>query len=355
MDDSQAQISKTNKYTRRTFLQTSALAAGGILFHGCMSSSNQTEKLVEVLHLPKRFSRRHGEFTANITGVLAPEVKKVRYQLNDGKWIEFSQEGPRVPPPLFVLELRAEELRPGTNELNIEAKAGLAQPELTTVQFEYDPTPIKLPISIDWSNPELDVQDGSWEIFEDNGQKRVRPTPGFEDYDRILAVTGAFAGGRRVETDVIFRSNTKKGKYGFGVLPIWGGHPDDLGVSPRRGWSYGLGWFYSKYNGVGNEFSYKYSDQPFEWVNSYRGLDLKEGVRYLITVECLPEVDQARRHTGYLQRLKWQTEGEQTSAQWIELIDTEGSPLAPGEYAVGLLAHRCQVDFGPVTITSIEA
>lgn len=347
--------SETQKYTRRVFLQTSAITAAGILVHGCVAS--QKEPLVEIFHLPNRFSRRYGEFTANVCGAIAKGVKQLKYRLNEGEWIKFVQRGDRVPPPLFTLELRAENLRPGINRLTIEATSDISEPEITTVEFEYDPSPIKLPVTLDWStidNRNLDVQDGYWETLAADGGWRVRPKPGFEDYDRVLAVTGAFPGGRRIETDVIFHSHIEDRLYGFGVLPMWGGHPDKVGVSPRRGWSLAIAWYYSDDEGVGMEFTYKDGKKKPKWVSSYRDFDYQEGVRYLITAECVPELDGNGKHLHYRQRLKWHAEGEPEPDEWIEITDTEGAPLPPGEYAVGLVAHRCQVDFGPVTVTPIE-
>ncbi|NER93205.1 MAG: hypothetical protein F6J86_05095 [Symploca sp. SIO1B1] len=349
------QTSETYKYTRRTFLQTSAITAAGIVVHGC--GSKQQEPLVKIFHLPKHFSRRYGEFTANICGAIAKQVKQLKYQLNEGEWLEFVQKGNRVPPPLFTLEIRAENLSPGTNQLKIEATPGRGEPEITNLEFEYDPSPIQLPVTLDWStidNRNLEVQDGYWETFAADGGWRVRPKPGFEDYDRLLAVTGAFPGGRRIETDVIFHGHIEGRLYGFGVLPMWGGHPDQVGVSPRRGWNFGIAWYYSDDQGVGMEFGYKYGKDKPTWVSSYRNFDYQEGVRYLLIAECVPELDEDGKHLRYRQRLKCHAAGEPEPDQWMELTDTEGAPLPPGEYAVGLVAHRCQVDFGSVTVTSIE-
>ncbi|NEP58290.1 MAG: hypothetical protein F6K31_14950 [Symploca sp. SIO2G7] len=346
---------KTKKYTRRTFLQTSALASAGVLLYGCMTQQN--EPLIEVWHLPKRFSRRSGELTANISGTLSSQVKQAKYQLNNGSWLDVGQGKPRVPEPLFNIEMKAEDLRPGTNNLKIEVSAERGQPEITSLQFEYDPEPINLPVTVEWSNADLEVQDGYWETFSDNGEWRVRPKPGFESYDRILSVTGAFPGGRRVETDLIFHSSDKEGTplslYGFGILPMWGGHKDEVGVTPRRGWIYSIAWFHPYRNGGGVEFGYKDGDAPKKWVDSYRPFKPEAGVKYFITSESWPVLDDDGEHLYYKQRMKWWQEGEPESDQWIEVTDKEGAPLPPEEYAVALIAHECQVDFGPVTVTSI--
>ncbi len=315
---------------------------------------HSSSSLVQVFHAPKHFSRRYGDFTANITGSIAPTVQQARYRLNEGEWMDLRQVAPRTSPPMFTIELSAEELRPGTNTLAIEATGNRRQSETTWLQFQYDRTPISLPVHADWSNTDLDVEDGYWEIFDVEGERRVRPKPGFEGYDRILVVAGAFPGGRQVETDVIFQRRIGTFSYGFGILPMWGGRPDGAGVSPRRGWSFSLTWYWERYEGVGNEFSYKYGDAPPKWVNSYRNLDLKEGRRYRIVTASGAELDASGRHLRYRQRMKWWAEGEPVPDEWIELADTAGSPIPLGEYGVALIAYRCQVNFGPVVVKPLN-
>jgi hypothetical protein len=360
---------KNNQYTRRKFIKTSVLATASVVVHGCLT---EEKPLVQVFHCPKRFSRRYGELTVNICGSLASSAKNTRYRLNQSQWHQLLPQGkPRVPPPLFNIELRPEELHSGMNGLTIEASTSNSdRPEITFLEFEYDPNPIELPVRVDWSsNSDLEVQDGYWETFEVDGSWRVRPKPGFEGYDRLLNVTGAFPGGRRIETDVIFRKTgwlglRGKGTYGFGILSMWGGHPDKLGVYPRRGWNFGIAWFSGPPHdppGKVVEFSYKYGDDNALWSTNYQPLELKSNVRYLIISECFSELDAAGNHLGYRQRMKWWAEGESEPEQWLEITDRikdakgkgKSHLLQPGEYAVALLAHNTQVDFGPVIITPI--
>ncbi|OHB35911.1 MAG: hypothetical protein A2Y08_04035 [Planctomycetes bacterium GWA2_40_7] len=199
----------------------------------------------------------------------------------------------------------------------------------------------------------------------------MRPKPGFEDYDRVLAVTGAFSDGRRIETDMVFRSFKRKASdgpgfpknllnltndvpYGFGILPMWGGRPDSQGITPRRGWNFCIAWFYSRYKGVGMEFSYKQGDLSPKWISTYRNFNVEENRKYFLNVECWPEREETGRHVLYRQRMKWWAEGESEPDNWMELDDIAGSTLPDGEYAVALVAHRSQVDFGPVTVKPIK-
>lgn len=344
------------QYTRRAFLATSALAATGVACGRFWPEANNKSSLIQIFHAPKCFTRRAGDFTANVCGAFTTEVKRARYRLNHGPWLELRQAGPRVPPPLFTIEMSAAELLPAINHLEIEAKAGGNRPEVMRLEFEYDPNPVTLPVRTDWSQNDFDVHDGHWEHFWTDDSWRVRPVPGSENYDRIIVVSGAFAEGRRIETDLIYRYNVDEDRpFGFGLLPFWGGRPDDPGVSPRRGWNFSLAWFYSHYNGAGLEFSYKHGGFPPSWISSYRDLTLQENSRYFLTVECWPEVDAVGRHRCYRQRMKWWPEKGAEPKGWIELADIEGAPLPPREYGVALIAHRCQVEFGPVHVTPIAS
>ena len=88
----------------------------------------------------------------------------------------------------------------------------------------------------------------------------------------------------------------------------------------------------------------------------------EEVVEPIITVdkfgnvtETWPEVDALGRHLRYVQRMKWWAKDEQEPASWMELADSQGCPLRPGPYAIALMAHRCQVEFGPVRIESLDS
>ena len=310
---------------------------------------------VEVYHAPKLVSRRSGDFTANIVGALGGGGKELKYRLNDGPWSDVGRGGNRMPFPLFNVELFGDELRPGLNTLVLKTIPSESEQENVTLDFEYDPKPIRLPIRVDWATTELDVQDGIWETFSVDGEWRVRPKPGAENYDRLLAVTGAFPEGRRVETDIIFRNYSDGSRpYGFGILPLWGGHPDNENVRPRRGWNFSLAWYYSHYEGVGMEFSYKNGKEEPEWISTYRPFKPKPGVRYHLIVDVWPEFDEKGRHSRYKQRMKWYAEGETIPYDWMEITDVEGSPIPEGEYGVALVAHRSQVEFGPIVVTPLE-
>lgn len=310
---------------------------------------------IAVVHLPARFLPRSGSLTANIIGSKALWVQQVRYRLNESDWQPVGNGGRRVPSPLFIIELPPEMLKQGENQLMLAAIPYLGQPYTITHTFAYDSAPPQLPRVVDWATADLDVGDGVWERFEWEGQWRVRPKPGYEGYDRLLLVTGAFSGGRRIETDLIYRGTVNARDFGFGLLPLWGGRPDDETVSPKRGWNFSLVWYWSRYKGVGNEFSYRYGNESPRWINAYRDLALIPNQRYRIVVEVWPEIDQQGHHSYYQQRLKWWPADQPEPEAWLVLNDQAGVSLPAGDYAVALLAYYSQVDYGPVTITTLPA
>lgn len=341
------------------FLFVTALVIGWVIWR----YGPPTQDLVEIYHIPDTFARRAGDLTANITGAVSPWATGTEYRLNDGPWHDVGQGGLRAPPPAFTIELTEESLRSGRNTLSIRSSLFGLAPQVTPLSFSYNSSPVDLPVRVDWAQADLDAQDGYWERVSVDGGWRVRPRPGFEGYDRILIVTGAFSQARRVSTEVVFRGYTRGRKlldfvrsplFGFGVLPLWGGRPDTTDAGLRRGWYFGIGWYYSHYNGVGLEFSTRMGGGAPDWVSSYRNLSLEEDTRYFIVIEAWPETDASGGHLGYRQRMRWWSAYDSEPAEWIELADVEGAPLPVRDYAVALVAHRAQVEFGPVLVEPLS-
>ena len=335
-------------------LVLTAIVLGSVGWLVSIPGFDSVRTAVEIYHLPERYARRDGDLSANITGFLSPWARDARFQLNEGSWQEIPQAPPRAPAPFFTIELPVNELRPGANKIELEARNLFGSRQSITRAFAYSPAPVSIPVTVDWSQSDLDVQDGYWEIITSGDERRVRPKPGFEDYDRILMVTGAFPGGRRVETDITFRGMTGKGPWGFGVLPLWSGHPDNGNVRPRRGWHYSIAWYYVWYHGVGNSFALKNGDLPERWVASYRNFEVAAGGRYSIKVETWSVVDSQGNHVRFHQRLKWWVYGEPEPDEWLELTDSDGTLFPQQGYAVALIAHRSQVEFGPITVSPLD-
>jgi hypothetical protein len=303
------------------------------------------QPLITVRHCPACFQRRAGDLTANVCGTFARHVSVAHYRLNGGKAIPLGSIQPRIPSPLFTIELAAETLRPGRNELCIEATSRFGGSASKCFSFEYDARIPTLPGDIAPEHLDLDVQDGHWEARPVAGGFCLGPVRGTEGYDRILNLVGTFPGAREVSVEVIFRRVLTAGKpFGFGILPLWGGRPDVSGYTPRRGWNFSSAWYYSFFGGVGMDFSYKHGDAEPEWVAAYRNLTLEAGRPYRIRCQVWPMLTETG-HTGYRQRMKWWPADAAEPGDWLELLNRPGALMPPGEYSTALIAHCCQVDF----------
>jgi len=334
----------------------SALMAAIVLICGLISVTWYVRQpVLELVHAPSLVTRRHGALSANICGV-AHYLARICYRLNDGPELPVPQAPERSPKPCFTIELEPGTLRAGRNTLVVESWVPARRTIRKTTTFQYDPAPIQLPLMQDWSNAILESQDGCWEVVQTPIGGRVRPCPGKENYDRILLVTGAFSVPRRVETDMVYqgRGASRHSQFGFGVLSLWGGHPDEPQYRPRRGWRYGAAWFFSSY-GVNAEFSIKEGAER-RWdatmsVNSR----VEPGGRYRLVVECWTVSDPQGKHPRHRQRMKWWIWGQNEPDEWIECSEGGRARLPQGDYAVALLAHQCQVDFGPVHVSLLPA
>lgn len=328
------------------------LGAAGLFVSGRLARTSLGSGELVVFHAPSVVTRKAAPLTANFTGRWTGD-EPLRYRLNGGGWRGFVPVPPRMSRPWFCIEIDADELL-GHGENTLEIEGGLRR---ETVRFRYDASPPQLPISIDWSRisgRELEAQDGIWETLLVDGEWRVRPVPGAEGYDRLLCLTPSFPGGRRVECDIVLRRATHPDQLmGVGVLPYWAGHPDDPGVRPRRGWSFAIGWYYSKYGAIGLEFSHKAGGAGWEWVSSYRNEVMEAGVPYRLVMEAFAERTRDGAVQRYRARLKWWRRGEAEPEAWQELADRPGGKMIEDEYCVALNAHRCQAEFGPVTIEAV--
>ena len=262
-----------------------------------------------------------------------------------------NQAEPRIPRPTFTVEILESELRPGRNDLELRASAPLRSGESRTLSFSYDPGPVALPVHIEWTKAtQLDVQDGYWEVTPTG---RVRPVPGHEGWDRTLAVTGAFAGGRRVETELTLRGDPPSTGWGFVIFPLWGGRPDDPGVSPRRGWRFSLLWYYKRMSGFGCSFSEKIGPQPSRFAALYRDLRLELDVTYRLVTETWPERSVDGAHLRWRQRCKWWPAGQPEPPRWTEVSDDLGAPLPDVPYAVAIFSLHAAVEFGNVSVQAL--
>ena len=317
----------------------------------------RSSPLVTIVHLSDSYPRRSGSLSANVTARVSDHVRKVKFRVNNHLWHQIGDIwSVRRVNRVMTFEMPLEELTPGVNQLQIEAQAPLRDEERLELVFSYDPSAVALPVHRVWKDEELEAQDGYWESVEVEGEWRVRPKLGYEGYDRILLVTGAFPAPRRIETYAVFREArpTARNELGFGVLSLWAGHPGAWSHLPRSGWSFAMGLYWSKPGGVGGEISHHEGISPPKWVNSYRNAPLIDNERYHIVIEVEEERVEGQHHF-YRQRVKIWPDSEPEPDQWLVVTDKEGARLPEGEYAVALFALDCQVEFGPVDVLPLRA
>lgn len=287
-----------------------------------------------------------GNLTANFPATLGPLAGTVRYRANDGPWRPATSRPPRVAPGRIVMELPADQLQPGRNSLRIRVRGPFGLHRDIIQPFVYDPSPAALPVTLDWQVNHPEVQDGQWERIETPSGWRLRPLPGTEGYDRLALVSPPFSGGRGVKVTVTFRAETGEGlPYGFGVIPLWGGHMDDRQGAPRGGWDLAIAWAYSRSDGVGIEVSHHPGHGAPRALARYVPFTPRAGETYHLAAE-------AWRDPGdglFRLHLHWRGPDDEAGTRAVTLTDTQGL-LTDKPYAVALIAHRAQVEFGAVRL-----
>lgn len=311
-----------------------------------------TAPLVHIDHAPSVFGARAGAFSLNIIGRLAWRATAASWRLDDGPAQPLASAPPRVPPPSFIIEITPEGLDPGPHRVVIEATAPLRSRDRREFVFHYEPIPPAAPVVRRWQpSEELEVQDGVFQRRRAaDGSWWVRPVPGFEGWDRTIVASGAFTGARRVTTRLIFRyAVADRGRFGFGLFPLWGGRPDEDGHHPARGWRFGLVWYYGALQAIGVGFSERLGERAPLWVTNYRDFALEPGRIYLLRSEVWPErVAQGGRR--WWLRAKWWPEGTPEPESWLVVSDDQGAPLPDLPYGVALFAHYAQVEFGETVV-----
>lgn len=331
-----------------------ALAAAALL---AVAHAYRTADLFTLEHAPARFDRRAGDFTANVSGLRSRPFKYLargfRARLNDGAWFDIPVGPPRTPWPFFTIELDANDLRAGANALVVEARAPLRPAQTATARFDYEPGPVPLDLHERWDGArELAADDGVWERVRAGDGWRVRPRPGLAVWDKLLVVCGAFSGGRRVETEVIFRGAVPGRPFGLGVIPLWGGRPDGRPGVQRAGWRYGLAWYDSSHGGVGAEIGVRAGEGERHARHVTRPLALEPGTHWRLATEAAPIA--AAGGTRWRVRVKWWRSGTPAPEAWQELVDDPAALPLAAEYGVALLSFWSAVEFGPVRVTRLD-
>jgi hypothetical protein len=294
--------------------------------------------------------RKSDNVTANFNArshLPGPVVRAARFRANAGAWKELDGSSPRQVRRHFLMEVHARDLIRGANNLEVELRSLLGFRRRIHHPFQYRDDMPSFPIISDWATQAPEVQDGFWEVIRSEVfGYAIRPQSGDEGYDRFVLIAPPFKGSRRITVDLRFVEATDA-LHGFGILPFWGGHLDPTERFPRRGWEYGIAWYYAVRGGFGAEFSKKIGGEPHATDRIYRPFSPAPGEAFRIVVEAL---DLKGRKTIKL-RVRSLPHG--AFGEWIELLDVSGH-LQSDRYAVGLVAHRAQVEFGRTIVERID-
>ncbi len=333
-----------------------SLAALGMAVLVLMFSVGPARYIAIFPSSPTAIELKTGDLTANFTGrkgLVGLMVQDIAFRANQGEWHRFMPESPRVNARDILVEVPAAQLRAGANSVDVALTSYLGQRRQVQLMFDYDPRPVDLPLVRSWDKAIPEIQDGRWERVQTDLGWRLRPVPGAEGYDRLVLASPPFTQGRRGSVDVTFLESTGA-LFGFGLIPLWGGHNDPEALSPRRGWEYGIAWYYShKKGGFGVEVSQKYGSEKHRTSKRYQKADPVPGETYRLIAEAWPEKDASGRLLTYHLRMKWSHPASGAESDWIGMTDAK-VPLQDKPYAVALVAHRVQAEFGPVTIESID-
>ena len=313
--------------------------------------------------VPQAFDRLEGELTINLSGKRSALVSTVSYRLEgEPEWQQIDKDSPRSAGRELVFELDPDTLSPGAHTLEVRVQTRFGTARYLSQDFDVEAAPeVPARTTITWDPSDLEAQDGAWDVAPTPAGQTgtwVRPKPGREGYDRILLATPPFVGARRVTTQFVFDERVGSNpRHGVGVLPLWGGHPDSEQVRPRRGWLYGLAWWYSEYPGFGAEFAHKIGGGDIASDTTSNSEALLAGVVYTMITEAVPVIQPDGSEVFEL-RMKWATseDGEPLDAMdWILVTrDPEGDVPVGSSYAVAVLAHRAKARFGPVTVERLN-
>jgi hypothetical protein len=294
----------------------------------------------------RQISRRSGALTANFSGRVGSGASSLEYSINNGAWIPvdlsskaFDQETVTLQVPRSLI-LGGQQL----NHVFVRGSTWLKETEAEfPVRFVYDDAPPALPLVWSAAKGRTESDHGLWVQQARDGDPLIQPVPGTEGYDRILLLSGAFAGARRIRARIVYLQGSLPHPgmlHGYGLIPLWGGNVDEDGVCPRRGWRYGLCWFYSAEQGYGIEFSNKPGAQEHDTVNRYAAFEPQPGRVERILIEAWPTQDEGAFSGWHIRAKRW-FEDEQEPQAWLQFSDSGGKRLPEQEYAVAFLAHRC--------------
>jgi hypothetical protein len=292
-------------------------------------------------------------------------IEYVQYRLNNGEAVRLLV-GPdrRRLARLgdFNIELEAAGLKPGENQVEIEAVNGTGQPSSSRVVVEWEEQETRLPFTIDWARVQnaqtvLQIVDGKWNWSADG----IRPAE--VAYDRVLAVGDMRWKDYEVTVPITVHGVDKSGYLtkesggaGFGINMRWMGHTDDpyhcdWPSKPHCGWiPYGASnWFSFRRSGDKTLAIESESPKGADTLKDQK-LEFEHAYVYKTRVESQPVGDR------YLLKV-WEPARESEPTEWTLVRNTapgEGeAPYLPNG-AFLLVAHHVDLTFGNITVTAVR-
>lgn len=293
--------------------------------------------------LPDQVGPRSDDLTLNVSGILGPE-QRAEWQWNEGEWSPVGQAQPRAPAPEFIIEIPADQIAAGTTN-TLGLRIGRQNGETTQYEHRFNVGSDSTPGAM---VPE--PHDGVWDWQPD--LSAVRPRPGHEGYDRVFILNPQISGGRHLRVKIAFDKSTQRWthrlrygpQYGFGLVPLWGGHPDPEDVRPRRGWLYGLAWYYAREEGFGSEAANRSGGDPIEVVKQYGGWS--PAADSGIDAYATPVKSEQGDFLGWcLVSVLSSSDGDIRPAP----LFVDPAILPERDYAAALIAHRTAVTFSEIS------
>lgn len=325
------------------FVATAVLVAGPPIAEHLFSIEMPDGPLAA---MPSVVGVRSGDVTLNFNGVLG-SGQEAEYRLNGDDWSPVPQAGPRAPEPAFLVEVPADALLANDNRFELRVTAADGTVSLFERAFDVSTQSGLMP----------EPQDGLWDW--DSDLSSIRPAPGREGYDRLFILDPSLAGGRHVSARMEFHGSTQGlvhrlrfgAQYGVGLVALWGGHLEQQDVRPRRGWLYGLAWFYARDNGFGSEAAQRVGSQPMNIAKTYADWSPSEGQSVQMDAYAAPVQQEDGVFLGWC-LLSVLVSDDETIHPNPLFVTPEILPRR--DYGAGLIAHRVDATFTSVDVQQID-
>ncbi len=268
----------------------------------------------------------------------------------------------------FNIEIFTSQLLAGANTVEITAYGSGQTTKTVTVNYSKGNT-WPLPYTLDWNNfddleealqgGKVQVVDGEWYLYEEGGQKWLRPEEGKTGYDRAVAIGDIKWKNFDVLVPIHLKQFPVDGQGNIGLMVRWQGHTEaKSGEQPFTGW-----WE----SGVFAIYRHRTPEPtvPPEPEDCGSRLEMFYGhFSRLEDLDCDPSI---KRKEPYYFRLRVQTtdtapygfysmkvwkSSDSEPSDWVfEVADEMPDVLDTGSFL--LVAHEADAMFGKVEVTPL--